>query len=108
MHDRAAAGRRRADLNSDQSQLVRGPLCLSPSFGVAVLTLGPWGVLLVIGSTGSDGCRAFFLPQRWRHRAQSAGALTAPEVGATGDTGPRRPVIYPITQQINDNTWNKP
>lgn len=60
MHDRSAAGRRRTDLNSDQSQLVRGPSCLAPSFGAAVLALGPRGVLLVIGSTGSDGCRGAF------------------------------------------------
>lgn len=43
----------RTDLNSDQSQLVRRPL----SFGGAMLTLSPRGVLLVMGSMRSGGCR---------------------------------------------------
>lgn len=41
-----------ADLSSDQSRLVCRPL----SFGGAVLTLSPRGVLLVMGSTRSDRC----------------------------------------------------
>lgn len=41
-----------ADLSSDQSRLVCRPL----SFGGAVLTLSPRGLLLVMGSTRSDRC----------------------------------------------------
>lgn len=65
----------RTDLNSDQSQLVRGPLSLS--FGGAMLTLGPQGVLLVIGSARSDGCR--FFSAEGEPLIQSSGPLTEPE-----------------------------
>lgn len=78
MRDHLAAGRRRTDLNSDQSQLVRGPLSLS--LGTAMLTLGPRGVLLVIGSTRSDGCGVFSLSTEGEPPLQSSGPLTELEV----------------------------
>lgn len=96
MRDYLAAGRRRTDLNSDQSQLVHGPLSLS--LGAAMLTLGPRGVLLVIGSTGSDGCRVlfFFFSTEGEPLLQSSGLLTELEMlRVSGNVEGCWDVIYP-------------
>lgn len=69
-----------ADLSSNQSRLVCRPL----SFGGAVLTLSPRGVLLVMGSTRSDRCwisveRDFLL--------QSSEAQTEERTPKAGNSG---------------------
>ena len=92
------------DLNSDQSGSVRRRL----SFGGAMLTLSPRGVLLVMGSTRSDGCRFFFDRGR-ASLLQSGGPLTEPGALAySGNVGKcwgfilRRHVRHNLNQ-----TWTR-
>lgn len=70
-----------ADLSSDQSRLVCRPL----SFGGAVLTLSPRGLLLVMGSTRSDRCWIFSGERDFL--LQSSEARTEERMPKAGNSG---------------------
>lgn len=107
MHGRSAAGRRRTDLNSDQSQLVRGPLPLS-LFWCGSVNTRPSGCVIGNWEHRVRWMQGLFPSAEVEPPPRGARALTAAEVDASSDTEPRRRVVYPATQQINGATWNAP